>query len=98
METFSSPATAAPSRRRRLREDSQCARILARLQLRPGVKIPMPDLVKVSGSFNIHSRVDELRKRGWTQIQNFTDVSVRPHESVYWLPKDNWQKPATPNN
>lgn len=41
--------------------DSQCSLILARLRKTPGQWVSMPDLVKVSGSYNIHTRIDNLR-------------------------------------
>jgi len=69
----------------RLRENSQCAKILARLAQQPGEWVTMPALVEVSGSYNIHSRVDELRHNHGVQIENETDVSVRPHISRYRL-------------
>jgi hypothetical protein len=79
----------------RLSEDSQCALILGALQSAPGRKIAMPELVRISGSFNIHTRVDELRHvHGFTQIRNETDSSVKPHRSVYWLPKNHFRNPA----
>lgn len=30
--------------------------------------VGMPDLAKLSGSLNVHSRIAELRKRGWNII------------------------------
>ena len=71
---------------KRLRQDSQCAKILARLQQNPGEMVPMPELVAVSGSYNIHSRVDELRSKHGIVIHNETDLSVKPHVSRYWVP------------
>jgi len=79
----------------RLTENSQCALILRALQERPGQPISMPELVRLSGSYNVHTRVDELRQRhGYTQIKNHTDISVRPHKSVYWLPANHFRNPA----
>ena len=43
---------------------SQADKILAELQRRPGVNVPMPDLARVSGAYAVHSRIAELRKRG----------------------------------
>jgi hypothetical protein len=43
---------------------SQASLILAELQRRQGCNVPMPDLARVSGSWNVHSRIAELRKRG----------------------------------
>ncbi len=47
----------------------------------------MPELVEASGSFNIHTRIDELRHRYGVEIENQTDVTVRPHISRYRLSK-----------
>jgi hypothetical protein len=69
----------------RLRENSQCAKILHRLQERPGEMVEMPELVRVSGSYNVHSRIDELRAKHGVVIHNETDVTVRPHVSRYWV-------------
>lgn len=74
----------------RLREDSQCAKILTVLKAMATETdpwVPMPSLVLASGSYNIHSRIDELRKRGYN-IENQTDLSVRPHVSKYRLIKE----------
>ena len=69
----------------RLTENSQCKKILDRLAAAGGDWVEMPQLVAASGSYNIHSRVDELRHRHGVQIENVTDVSVRPHVSKYRL-------------
>lgn len=45
---------------------SQCALILQRLRETPAQWVPMPDLASVSGSYVVHSRVADLRKRGHT--------------------------------
>lgn len=45
---------------------SQSDLILRELQATPGVWVAMPTLCAVSGSFNAHSRVADLRKRGHT--------------------------------
>lgn len=83
----------------RLNVNSQCAKILRALQARPGQKVSMPRLASLSGSWNVHCRVDELRNRlGWTQIKNETDVSVRPHQSFYWLPGNHYRTPAAAKN
>jgi hypothetical protein len=71
--------------RGRLREDSQCAKILAALRLADGNWLEMPALVRASGSYNIHTRIDELRQRWGHDIENHTDTSVRPHISKYRL-------------
>lgn len=43
---------------------SQSAAILAALQASPGVWIAMPELSRLSGSYNVHSRIADLRRRG----------------------------------
>ncbi len=78
-------ATAAP--RGRMAQDSQCARILSRLESQWPDWCTMPELVEASGSFNIHTRIDELRHRYGVEIENQTDVTVRPHISRYRLSK-----------
>ncbi|MCL5098508.1 MAG: helix-turn-helix domain-containing protein [Candidatus Omnitrophica bacterium] len=45
--------------------NSQCDRILARLRRSVGGWIPMPELWKASGAFAIHSRICDLRTRGF---------------------------------
>lgn len=69
----------------RLQQDSQCAKILEVLRAAGNDWVPMPELVRASGSYNIHSRVDELRSKHGVNIENHTDVSVRPHLSRYRL-------------
>jgi len=83
------PSTLDPrpstSSRGRLRENSQCAIILRALQAAEGDWISMPTLVAISHSYNIHSRIDELRQVHGYNIENDTDLSVRPHVSRYRL-------------
>lgn len=43
---------------------SQADLILRQLQATPGIWVAMPTLCAVSGSFNCHSRIADLRKRG----------------------------------
>ena len=43
---------------------SQSDLILRHLELHRGSWVPMPELVEVSGSYNVHSRVSDLRRRG----------------------------------
>lgn len=74
-----------------LTQNSQCAKILARLRQRKPGFVLMPTLARISGSYNVHSRIDELRKRHGHDIENRTDVSVRPHISKYRLVKLNEQ-------
>jgi hypothetical protein len=50
--------------------NSQASLILARLMEAPGEWVPMPELARVSGSWNIHSRIDQLRHEFGQQIQN----------------------------
>ena len=80
------PTALTPILGKRLREDSQCAKILARLRQRPGEMVPMPELAAVSGSYNVHSRIDELRSKHGIVIHNEVDLTVKPHISRYWVP------------
>lgn len=43
---------------------TQNDRILVVLQFQQRDWTPMPKLVEISGSYNVHSRIAELRKRG----------------------------------
>ena len=43
---------------------SQCACILAELELHAGEWVAMPRLVLCSGAYAVHSRIADLRKRG----------------------------------
>lgn len=79
------PAAQVGAAAKRLRETSQCGKILRVLIDAKGEWVSMPALVLVSGSYNIHSRIDELRHRFGYKIENHTDVSVRPHVSKYRL-------------
>lgn len=73
----------------RLSNSSQCAKILRALRDAKGNAqegwVSMPKLVKLSGSYNIHTRVDELRTRWGAVIENYTDNAQRPHVSKYRL-------------
>ena len=64
---------------------SQNDLILARLNRTPGEWVSMPELVAVSGSYNVHSRIDELRHKGGHAIENRTvrAPGSRRHESSY---------------
>jgi hypothetical protein len=42
---------------------SQCDLILAELRRHEGQWVPMPHLCHISGSYNIHSRIADLRAR-----------------------------------
>lgn len=44
---------------------SQAAAILARLLETPGAWVPMPELAAISGAYAVHSRISDLRKRGY---------------------------------
>lgn len=46
------------------RGPSQNERVLSELQARIGSWVPMPDLVRASGAYAVHSRVSDLRKDG----------------------------------
>lgn len=51
--------------------ESQARLILQALGKAAGNWVSMPHLVEVSGSYNIHTRIDELRHRhGHPQIEN----------------------------
>lgn len=67
------------------RGNSQCGKILAALHAAGGAWLSMPELVEISDSYNIHSRIDELRHAYGFNIENQTDYSVRPHRSKYRL-------------
>ena len=45
--------------------ESQCARILQRLEEARGGWVPMVELAAVSGAFAVHSRIADLRRRGY---------------------------------
>jgi hypothetical protein len=68
---------------KRLTQHSQCARIARELVRAHGNWVGMLRLVNVSGSYNIHTRVDELRRLHGYRIENRTDLTVRPHISQY---------------
>ena len=51
---------------------SQCDTILKALLKRAGKWVSMPALVKASGSYNVHSRIDELRHKRGVRIENMT--------------------------
>lgn len=63
---------------------SQCARILQRLSETPGEWVPMPVLVKLSGSYVIHSRIADLRNRG-NRIDHRNKIMHRQCHSEYRL-------------
>lgn len=45
--------------------DTQCELILARLEAARGAWVPMPELCRISGSLAVHSRIADLRERGY---------------------------------
>lgn len=48
---------------------SQADKILARLTASTGEWVEMPELVRVSGGYAVHSRIADLRKRGEGKFQ-----------------------------
>jgi hypothetical protein len=60
---------------------SQAAAILARLMETPGIWVPMPELAALSGAYAVHSRISDLRKRGY-HIETKV-VCRRPKHSFY---------------
>lgn len=63
---------------------TQCALILTALQARSGEWVPMPDLVAVSGSYVVHSRISDLRQAGH-QIEHKNDWVDGKCHSFYRL-------------
>lgn len=61
---------------------SQCDKVLACLRDNRGQWVAMPDLVMASASFNIHSRISDLRKRGHA-IEQRSEQSERKVKSFY---------------
>ncbi len=66
---------------------SQCDRILNRLQVMPAAWVSMPELARVSGSFNVHSRIADLRKRG-IRIEQKSEQIQKKVFSFYRLAPD----------
>jgi hypothetical protein len=64
---------------------TQCAAILEALAANRGRWVPMPELVATSGSFNVHSRIADLRKRGHVIEQRNARHGTAVH-SFYRLP------------
>ena len=65
---------------------SQCDLILAELQVSRGHWVPMPRLVVCSGSYNVHSRIADLRKRGHVILhENRRKQGSRVVQSYYQL-------------
>lgn len=69
--------------------ETQNAIILATLEAAAGGWVPMPELAAASGSYNVHSRVDELRHKRGVHILNRTERD-RAHKtrklSFYSIP------------
>lgn len=51
---------------------AQCSLILAYLTRFKNKWIPMPELAKISGSWNVHSRCAELRRRNHRIVNRVT--------------------------
>lgn len=45
---------------------TQCEAILARLIEARGEWVPMPELCRISGAYAVHSRISDLRARGFS--------------------------------
>ncbi len=67
-----------------IHDKSQCDLILSALRNARGKWVGMLELVVISGSLNIHTRIDELRHRGF-KIENKIEHHGRKHHSVYRL-------------
>lgn len=63
---------------------TQAAQILARLMESRGEWVPMPELAALSGAYAVHSRVSELRERGY-HIQCKVVTCKRSKRSFYRL-------------
>lgn len=68
---------------------TQCERVLARLLLTPNVEVPMPELARLgagkpAGFCMVHSRVADLRRKGWVIEQRNEHVHGDVH-SFYKL-------------
>jgi hypothetical protein len=57
---------------------SQCTIILARLQAEFGEWVSMPILGRSSRSYNVHSRISDLRNRG----HKIEHVNIQEHRKV----------------
>jgi len=65
-------------------QPTQAARILARLMESRGRWVPMPELAALSGAYAVHSRIAELRDRGY-QIETKVVRCHRVKHSFYRL-------------
>lgn len=59
-------------------EDSQCELILNRLRATPGEWVSMPELCDVSGSYNVHTRIDQIRHERGLLVEN--DIRRKPRD------------------
>jgi len=66
--------------------ETQNSKILAELLANKGDWIPMPHLVEVSGSYNVHSRISDLRAHGH-DIENKRQLKGRTLLSYYRIPE-----------
>lgn len=64
---------------------SQAERILSYLQMKLGAWVGMPDLAMGSGSWNVHSRISDLRKRGHSIEQKTERQPDGTNHSFYKL-------------
>lgn len=73
---------------------AQCSLVLAYLLRFKNKWIPMPELAKISGSLNVHSRIAEVRRRGHTILNRVTQGKHNVKCSEYKLvPKISKQAP-----
>ena len=73
--------------------ESQCSAILHCLELHRGKWVPLPELVRVSGAYAVHSRISDLRDAGH-HIVHRNERSGRTVKSFYLLvPSDLGERP-----
>lgn len=81
-------------------EPSQADKILECLRARRPRWVPMPYLSAISGSLNIHTRIDDLRRKGFDIVNDQrTKRDSRTRDSFYRLaaePGENIEQPAPP--
>lgn len=63
---------------------TQTEKVFATLAANAGNWVGMPHLVEVSGAYAVHSRVADLRRRGYN-VENQVDRSTKPFKSFYRL-------------
>lgn len=66
-------------------KSSQAFRILSRLKQSQGEWVAMPELCRISGSLNCHSRITDLRKQGYIIDQENQRQADGAMNSVYRL-------------